>query len=382
MQREHGDYLSKKKVFQKEFIMVKGLTSVCIGIRNTDYPVCHYTANAIGSVRYFTDKEKTPYEIIVADNGSTVELGGWDWKKAVDKYYKHEVGISCSWAWNKAISMAEGEYLAILSNDVQVFEHWLEDLIDATKYVDIVNATPMYDMPWGRALEARKRREEWLMDDPDKYLFPFRDFSLFLMKREVYDKVGPFDENYKLGWGEDIDYCYRLEALGMTNKGNKRVNTHHVGMATGQTLMMQNAEDVNGTMNRNREYTREKHNLDKYGKSHPKGEVVEREKDQPTELPKGITRKGDKTVRTRETGDKVFLVTGNVAQWIKNPETLNALGWRLGQEKIVSLEEFRKFEQGEPLILETLDEVGKVEKIEAEPEKIEKGPVLKYRNSI
>ncbi len=120
--------------------MKPGLISIVIGIRNTDYPVCHYTANCIGSVKEHTDQAKTPYEIIVADNGSTCELGGWDWSKVVDKYHKELEGKSCAWAWNKGIEMAEGEFIAVLSNDVQVFDHWLEDLIEATKNVDIVNA--------------------------------------------------------------------------------------------------------------------------------------------------------------------------------------------------------------------------------------------------
>src|SRR3990167_9866759 len=162
-------------------------------------------------------------------------------------------------------------------------------------------------------------------------------------------------------------------------------------MATGQTLMMQNAGDINGAMTRNREYTRQKHNLDKYGVPHPQGEVVEREKDQPTELPK-VERKGDRTVRTRETGDKVYLITGNVVQWVKNLETLNALGWRLGQEAIISLEEFRKLDMGEPLILETMEEVGNKEKTFEEAKKEfsdfidsrleDKKPVLRYRKSV
>jgi len=359
--------------------MIKGLTSIVIGIRNTDYPVCHYTANCIGNVKWFTDQAKTPYEIIVADNGSTCELGGWKWDRVVDKYFKEEKGMSCAWSWNKGIEMAEGEYIAVLSNDVQVFEHWLEDLIEATKYVDIVNAHPMYDMPWGRALEANLRRSEWLMDDPDKYLCDFRDFSLFLAKHEVFDKIGKFDENYEYGWGEDVDYCYRAQALGLINKGNKRVNTAHIGMATGQTLMMQNAGDINGAMTRNREYTREKHNLDKYGLPHPKDEVVERQKDQPAELK--TEKKGTRTVRTNETGDKVYLITDNTIQWVKSLETLNALGWRLGQEVYITLEEMRKYEMGEPITMKTLNPQPDMiqDAVIVEPTQ---GPVLRYRKSI
>jgi hypothetical protein len=135
-------------------------------------------------------------------------------------------------------------------------------------------------------------------------------------------------------------------------------------------------------MTRNREYTRQKHNLDKYGIPHPKDEKVEREKDQPAELPKGIERKGDRTVRTKETGDKVYLITGNTAQWVKSLETLNALGWRLGQEVMISLEELRKFEMGEPVSLKYEELVKAVKEVIATAEVPENKPVLNYRKSV
>ena len=79
--------------------MTPNLTSIIIPIFNTDYPLAHYTGNAIGSVKEHT---REPYEIIVVDNGSTIELGGWKWDKAVDKYIKNRENLGVPKAWNGA----------------------------------------------------------------------------------------------------------------------------------------------------------------------------------------------------------------------------------------------------------------------------------------
>jgi len=104
------------------------------------------------------------------------------------------------------------------------------------RYVDVVMATPMYNDPLGRAQEALRRREEWMFAPPDKYLDGFRDYSCFLTSRELIDKLGKFDENYGAGYGEDIDFAFRVEKAGGIIKSNKRVNTHHIGGATVNTL--------------------------------------------------------------------------------------------------------------------------------------------------
>ena len=119
---------------------------------------------------------------------------------------------------------------------------------------------------------------------------------------------------------------------------------------------------------------------------------MERQVDPPTEVPEGIKRKGDKVIRTRETGDKVYLVTGNMVQWVKTLETLTALGWKLGQEQFVSLDELRKYEMGEPLGLDTVETgVGVAMIEEVSPANVYqvpvvgksavKNPVLRYRKS-
>src|SRR3990167_10996872 len=53
------------------------------------------------------------------------------------------------------------------------------------------------------------------------------------------------------------------------------------------------------------------------------------------------------TVRTVATGDKVFLVFKDQKRWIISPESLNKLGFSLGEEETVSYQRLQQYADGE-----------------------------------
>jgi hypothetical protein len=57
------------------------------------------------------------------------------------------------------------------------------------------------------------------------------------------------------------------------------------------------------------------------------------------------------TVRTPYSGDKVFLIYKGKKFWIKNPFTLEKLGFSLGQEKIMDMTDFNNLIDGGALDL-------------------------------
>jgi len=313
--------------------------SICIPICNTDNPPAHYTGNCIGSIKYFTDLE---YEIIVIDNASTVTLGGLIWEDVVDKYVCNDENLGVAKSWNQGIKEATGDYIAILNSDVQVFDSWDRQMVQSLEHVDLVMATPMYDKPYGRAQESCR----YVADlNPDKHLKDFTDFSCFMFKRDLIDKVGYFDENYGLGYGEDVDFKLRMEKLGLVAKSDSRVATHHVGMATGTSLGKQgiNFADI---MDQNKQYTKEKHKLDEYG-------IPEFKKVHDNDLPQ-LQKKEylGSVVRTDRSGDKVYYINENdEVCWVMNPETLSVLGFGFGDVQTITQEEFNQYEPGDKLDL-------------------------------
>ena len=57
------------------------------------------------------------------------------------------------------------------------------------------------------------------------------------------------------------------------------------------------------------------------------------------------------TIRSDETGDKVYLVKGEKRYWVKNTETLTKLGFYLGKEKRLPFSELLAYAEGEPVDL-------------------------------
>ena len=47
---------------------------------------------------------------------------------------------------------------------------------------------------------------------------PFYNWSSFILTKKVYEKVGPFDENFKKAYFEDNDYMYRMRLAGVPIK--------------------------------------------------------------------------------------------------------------------------------------------------------------------
>ena len=87
--------------------IIKGLTSIVIPIYIYDYSLMHYTGHTIGSIREHTDREKTPYEIVIVDNGSPTTFPEPRMYKA-DKYVRNEQNEGVTKGWNKGIRISQG----------------------------------------------------------------------------------------------------------------------------------------------------------------------------------------------------------------------------------------------------------------------------------
>lgn len=216
---------------------IKGLTSIIMLAHFNSYQAFHTTGNAIGSIREHTDKEKTPYELILVQNGETgIGFTEDNFKDTyADKVIPNKENLGYAKAVNQGIRISSGEYIAVINNDVQVFDHWLEDLQEALQHVDLIQAYPMYGIPYGRAVESRTLREETLDKTVEECLDDFKDFSCILTRKELFQKIGLFDEQF-FAYCEDLDLIRRIEKEGGKVASTKRVRTHHIISMTGSTL--------------------------------------------------------------------------------------------------------------------------------------------------
>jgi O-antigen biosynthesis protein len=225
--------LEKYPEEELQHITVAGMTSIIIPAYFLTYPLWHQTGNCIGSIREHTDKTKTPYEIILVINGETGIGFAEDKLKDTycDKVIQNPENLGYAKAVNKGIRVAEGEFIAIMNNDVQVYEHWLEDMQEALQHLALVMATPMYGMPFARAVESKKLRDETFGKRIEETFSDFNDFSCVLTTKALFDEIGLFDEQFFM-YGEDLDLIKRIEKIGKKKASTKRVNTHHIISST------------------------------------------------------------------------------------------------------------------------------------------------------
>jgi len=220
-----------------------------------NYNVTQLLRNCLLSIqRYVIDVD---YEVIVIDNNSTDSSWGDlipEFPKVSFIISKENVGFAK--ANNKAIETASGDYLLILNPDTELEGFYMKDILD---FVDSKSnfgclGVRMHDAE-GNFLPESKRSVPDMFNSFEKLFTNFKkkdsksyyrndigEFEIaevevitgafFLVKKEVYQKVGGLDEAYFM-YGEDIDLCYTLLKSGYRNYYYGKASIlHHKGEST------------------------------------------------------------------------------------------------------------------------------------------------------
>jgi GT2 family glycosyltransferase/lipopolysaccharide biosynthesis protein len=227
-----------------------------------------YTKKCVESILKYTH---VPHEIIIVDNGSKDGTGEY-----IKSLSEANDNITCIFndenkgfarGNNQGITMAKGNYILLLNNDVVVTEHWLERLIshlelhpETGMVGPMTNAVSgpqlVENVTYGKDLKAmQKFAEDFSQVNIGRTTEVMRlvGFCL-LMKKVVLDIIGSLDENYISGNFEDDDLCLRSFIAGFKNIIAHDVFIHHFGSMT----FKGNAIDYNSTLVGNRQYFADK----------------------------------------------------------------------------------------------------------------------------
>lgn len=179
--------------------MDNSLISVIIPVKNGT----NYLDEAIASLR----RQNMNLEIIVVDDGSadeTAELA----RKAGCVVLQHPVSRGQVAGKNTGIAAAKGDYILFLDHDDRVRDGALRTMYEALAADPSVVAV--------QAMVQDFRSPE-IPELPGIVVRPEPFYGLFtgavLIRREVFDRIGPFSENVHTG--EIIEWFSRLEAQGM-----------------------------------------------------------------------------------------------------------------------------------------------------------------------
>lgn len=202
----------------------------------------HLTKKAVESFR----KQDIEVQILLIDNASTDGTAQWAATQRDIGYVYHPIPQSVAASWNAGLRYFYRlgcEYALVVNNDVELRPdtyRWL--LWDGGEFVTSVGVREWPTEDCGNPLD-RKR--------------PHPDFSCYLIKRDLYEKVGEFDENFKVAFCEDGDYDLRMNKAGYKPHCIDLPYLHH-GSMTIKNADPYEIRQIQIQADKNRKYFKEK----------------------------------------------------------------------------------------------------------------------------
>lgn len=227
--------------------------SVIMPVMNQDF----YTKQVLDYLCYYTDM---PFEIIVIDNGSTDDTPNI-LKEASEKLpesfplldnvvvitNEYNLGISAS--WNLGLSVANGEYIAIVNNDIILLDGWASKMIEVMKTnPDVWAISPKFSRGGNvnpdfesRAQELRESALRYVPIGAPGTAGGFAGFCFIISKAGCENlllnedplastSTGKlphlFDEQF-FYWYSDTDFWYRCHQQGHQAVQSQNVLIHH-----------------------------------------------------------------------------------------------------------------------------------------------------------
>lgn len=180
----------------------------------------NYTKDCIESILENTSQVKSPFEIIVVDNGSKdgtmAYLKGLETGKQITAIYNQE-NLGFPKGVNQGAKIAKGDYLCLLNNDAIVTEGWMEKLLRCIRsdtQIAAVGPYSSYSSGYQQSpIQCDYNGKEELKKFAIKYSQPDRevDFLVFfctLIKKGIWDGIGGLDETFTPGNFEDNLFCW------------------------------------------------------------------------------------------------------------------------------------------------------------------------------
>lgn len=196
-----------------------------------------YTKVAIDSI-----KTKHKYKLRIIDQESSDGTQDRCRDLGIDCYRK-EPRVSLSEAWNFGIQESlkdpECEYILNPNNDIIFHKATIDNLIEAmedTGYAMVTgnNVAPIYQgrIDEFKSMAIKEEDREFDKRPITNWKEEGPDFSCYMIKKDIVEKVGWFDENFYPAYYEDNCMHIRMLKAGLHAKRIMRAPYYHYGSMT------------------------------------------------------------------------------------------------------------------------------------------------------
>ncbi len=185
-----------------------------------------------------------PTEVIVVDNGSE-DGSAQAAARAGARVIRLERNLGFAVAVNRGVESCGSEWAAIVNNDVEPREDWLERLLEGARAADAWFATgkllraddpATIDGAWDEISRGgcAERCGSGLADGPrwnQRRAIRFAPFTAVLCRRRLFEEVGALDERFE-SYLEDVDFGLRCAMRGFGGVYVPEAMALHRGSAT------------------------------------------------------------------------------------------------------------------------------------------------------
>ena len=203
---------------------------------------CYNSSNTIqktidcikASIKFY--KFKKEYELIIVNDGSNDSINELLKNEPHLSIINHQKNLGLAAARNTGIKNSTGSLLIFIDSDIYISENWISEMmgmIDNNNIIGITGAlqpSPKKNLTLLEKYLFSKYRGDQITNQNTSLNYKSFVFSNTIIKKDVLEKTGLFDETLKYYGGEDTELAIRINKLypGQMRK-NHATSIHDAG---------------------------------------------------------------------------------------------------------------------------------------------------------